>query len=246
MSASIIIPGRRTFLSAVGAAAFTPFFTTKGLFAEALVETVAMTEGPYYPDKMPLDTDNDLLIINDAVTPAEGAVTWLTGRVQTSSGQPVRNAFVEIWQTDNKGSYIHTKGRNVEYDGNFQGYGRYLTDSTGRYVFRTLRPISYTIGGQFRAPHIHVALSQHGKRTFTTMVGIRGHKDNAIDLVYKTIKPEALKTVMLDYTPLPGSSIGELTAKFDLILGRTAAESEDGTMLGGVGKPLGVWRRNRG
>src|SRR4051812_43262997 len=73
--------------------------------------TAALSEGPFYPDKMPLDTDNDLLIINDAITPALGAVTWLSGRVLTASGQPIRNAFVEIWQTDDKASYIHTRGR---------------------------------------------------------------------------------------------------------------------------------------
>ena len=73
---SIVIPGRRAFLGSIGAAAL---FTTKGLFAEALKETAAVTEGPYYPDKMPLDTDNDLLLINDSITPAVGVVTWLTG-----------------------------------------------------------------------------------------------------------------------------------------------------------------------
>jgi len=29
-------------------------------FAEELTATTPLTEGPYYPDKMPLDTDNDL------------------------------------------------------------------------------------------------------------------------------------------------------------------------------------------
>src|SRR5687768_4725276 len=47
---------------------------------------------------MPLDTHNDLLTINDAITPAVGQFTHLTGRVLTATGQPIRNAFVEIWQ----------------------------------------------------------------------------------------------------------------------------------------------------
>ncbi len=166
MSAAIVVPGRRTFLGTLGtigvAAGASAFFTTRGLFAEELTATAATTEGPFYPDRMPLDTDNDLLIINDAITPALGAVTWLTGRVLTATGQPMRNAFVEIWQTDDKASYIHTKGRNSEVDGNFQGYGRFLTDSTGQYNFRTLRPIPYTLQGAFRAPHIHIAISQNG------------------------------------------------------------------------------------
>ena len=52
--------GRREFLKtfSLGAVAFS---TASGAFAEELVKTPAQTEGPFYPDKLPLDTDNDLL-----------------------------------------------------------------------------------------------------------------------------------------------------------------------------------------
>jgi protocatechuate 3,4-dioxygenase beta subunit len=52
--------------------------TTPGLFAEELSRTARQTEGPFYPNKLPLDTDNDLLIVNDALTPAVGKVTHLS------------------------------------------------------------------------------------------------------------------------------------------------------------------------
>ena len=74
-----------------------------GLMAEALVKTPKSTEGPFYPDTLPLDTDNDLLIINDSINPGVGQVTWLSGRILDAHGQPVRNAMVEIWQCDGKG-----------------------------------------------------------------------------------------------------------------------------------------------
>ena len=111
---------RRWFLQSltVGIAAF----SAPGAFAQQLVETAATTEGPFYPDKLPLDTDNDLLILNDAISPAVGSITLLTGRVLSPSGQPIRNAFVEIWQTDSTGSYVHTAGRQpTGHDRNFQG-----------------------------------------------------------------------------------------------------------------------------
>src|SRR5207248_9969804 len=82
---------RRGFLRgtlAVGAAAF----TTPSVFAEQLIRTPPMTEGPFYPNKLPLDTDNDLIIINDRITPAVGEITHLTGRILGPSGSPVRNA----------------------------------------------------------------------------------------------------------------------------------------------------------
>jgi protocatechuate 3,4-dioxygenase beta subunit len=243
--ASMIIPGRRAFLGAIGAAAF---FTTKGVFAEALTETAATTEGPFYPDRMPLDTDNDLILINDAITPAVGEVCWLSGRVLTGTGAPVRNAFVEIWQCDAKQSYLHTGGRGSSVDGNFQGYGRYLTDSSGRYLFRTIKPVPYRLQNISRAAHIHIAISRNGKRLFTTQVAIRGNKDNGNDLVFKPLKPEALNTLLADFVPLPGSRAGELTANFDVLLGKTVVEDEDGVLRGGIGKkvytgPLGRQQR---
>lgn len=211
-------------------------FTTPGLFAEALRETASVTEGPFYPDKLPLDTDNDLIILNDSTTPAVGEIAYLAGRVLTSAGQPMRNAFVEIWQCDARGNYIHTGGRTPTIDTSFQGYGRFLTDSTGAYHFRTIKPVPYSTGGLSRCPHIHLAVSRNGKRMLTTQVSIRGHEMNAKDGVLKRITdPKVLATVLTDFKPMPGSKIGETTAKFDVILGRTAVEDESG-VLGGVGK----------
>src|SRR5881397_3991935 len=133
MSESIFT--RRAFVGgiALGAVAF----TAPGAFAEELVRTPAQTEGPFYPDKLPLDTDNDLLIVNDSITPAVGEVTHLGGRILDARGEPVRNALVEIWQVDGHGVYLHSEsGSRKDRDANFQGFGRFLTGSTGEYYFR--------------------------------------------------------------------------------------------------------------
>jgi hypothetical protein len=98
---------RRRFLSALSIASLAALAPPEA-FAQKLRETAGTTEGPFYPDKLPLDTDNDLLILNDGITPAVGEITHLTGRVFTASGLPVRNAIVEIWQVDADGSYAHT------------------------------------------------------------------------------------------------------------------------------------------
>jgi len=158
-------PDRRSFLAkaALGSAAL---FTCSGAFAEAITATPFQTEGPFYPDKLPLDTDNDLLIINDGITPAVGDITHLTGTVRDIKGKLVRNAIVEIWEADSNGSYIHSggAGRQGKRDANFQGYGRFLTGSKGQYYFRTIKPVAYGP----RAPHIHVAVKQGDKRMLTT------------------------------------------------------------------------------
>lgn len=225
---------KRRFLHGmtIGAAAF----TVPGAFAQALTATATTTDGPYYPDELPLDTDNDLLIINDRVTPAVGEIAHLTGRLLGKGGAPIRNALIEIWQADVHGSYIHTGGRADAVDGNFQGYGRFLTDVNGRYYFRTIKPVSYTLQGQFRAPHIHVAVSKSGRRLMATQAMVAGHEDNRGDLIVERIRdPAALESIMVEYVPLPGSTLGEVTGNFDIVLGRTAEELADGT-LGGAGR----------
>src|SRR5579863_6779170 len=122
-------PDRRRFLIQLGLGA--AFFTVPGAFATELVRTPAQTEGPFYPDHLPLDTDNDLLIVNDSITPAVGEITYLSGRILDARGEPVRSAVVEIWQADANGAYINSKDHHAKHDANFQGFGRFLTGSTG-------------------------------------------------------------------------------------------------------------------
>lgn len=217
MNAPNFIPPRRAFLHQ-SVLASTLFLSTPGAFAEALTKTPPQTEGPFYPDRLPLDTDNDLILINDGITPAVGEITHFSGVVKTVAGSPVRNALVEIWQADHDGNYIHTRSRGGgNRDANFQGYGRFLTGSSGEYYFRCLKPTPYTR----RTPHIHVAVSVKGARVLTTQAYIRGHELNAGDGILNRT-PEALRELLLcDFVPLPGSETGELAARFDLIIGLT-------------------------
>src|SRR5688572_24687700 len=132
---------RRRFLRSlsVGAA----LIAVPGAFADELIRTPQQTEGPFYPDHLPLDTDNDLLIINDGITPAVGDITHLSGRVLDAKGDPIRNALVEIWQVDNHGVYLHSGDKHAEREKNFQGFGRFMTGSSGEYYFRTIKPALY-------------------------------------------------------------------------------------------------------
>lgn len=230
-----MIATRRQFIR--GAALSAATLAAPDAFAQALA-TAVTGDGPYYPDHLPLDTDNDLLILNDGLTRAAGEIAHFGGRLFAENGAPVRNAFIEIWQADVNGSYIHTQGRNDgKIDASFQGYGRFLTDAEGRYYFRTIKPVPYTLQGQFRAPHIHVAVSKAGQRVMATQAMVRGHAANKGDLIVERIKdPKLLETIMVEYKPLPGSKLGELTATFDIKLGHTAVELDDGT-IGGIGKP---------
>jgi len=213
---------RRRFLNrvamaaaAAGGAASLPAWA----FAEELTRTPPQTEGPFYPDRLPLDTDNDLLIINETITAAVGEVTHLSGRVLDARGEPLRNALVEIWQCDQHGAYLHSgTGNREKRDKNFQGFGRFLTGGDGQYYFRTIKPVPYP----GRTPHIHFKVKVKGQDKLTTQCYIKGHPGNERDGIWRDIPEGKLRdSVTVPFAPIPNSKIGELAAKFDMVLGWT-------------------------
>ncbi len=183
--------------------------------AEQLLQTPPQTEGPFYPDKLPLDTDNDLLIVNDRPMPAAGQITHLGGKILDARGQPIRNALVEIWQVDNNGVYLHSADNHAKRDANFQGFGRFLTGSSGEYYFRTIKPVPYP----GRTPHIHFAVKVKGQDTFTTQCYVQGEPLNARDGVLNGIRdPKARGSVIVPFAPIANSRVNELSAQFNIVL----------------------------
>ena len=217
MNSSTFSPNRRHFIRSLGLGA--AFFTVPGAFAEELIRTPRQTEGPFYPDHLPLDTDNDLLVINDGITPAVGEVTYVSGRILDARGEPIRGALVEIWQCDAQGAYLHSGTTNADKrDKNFQGFGRFMTGSGGEYLFRTIKPVPYP----GRTPHIHYKVKRNGKELLTTQCYIKGHPGNEKDGIWRGIRDEkARAAVTVDFLPLKGARAGELAAKFDVVLGMT-------------------------
>ncbi len=220
MSSQIVPVSRRLFIGSVALGSlFVP-----GTFAEELTKTPKQTEGPFYPNKLPLDTDNDLLVINDSIDPSVGTIAHLTGKVLDAKGNPVRNALVEIWQCDANGVYLHTKdsdGKKEKQDKHFQGFGRFLTGSTGEYYFRTIKPVEYP----GRAPHIHVKVKVGKKELLCTQCYAKDEKvRNEKDGVYMGIKDlKARESVTVDFAKVKDSKIGELQASFTIVLGSTPA-----------------------
>ncbi len=214
------LPSRRGFLTLSASGLL--LLAGGAAFADELMRTPRQTEGPFYPDKMPLDTDNDLIVVNDSLTPAVGEITYLSGRILDSHGSPIRNAIVEIWQVDHEGSYLHTKGANGEKGGardkNFQGFGRCLTGSTGEYLFRTIKPVPYP----GRTPHVHFAVKMKGHDKFTTQCYVKGEPRNEQDGVLKSVRdPKERASLIIPFSPIKESRLGELAAQFDIIMGYT-------------------------
>jgi protocatechuate 3,4-dioxygenase, beta subunit len=209
---------RRQLLAGLGSGAL--LLTAPGAFAERLL-TPAQTLGPFYPDQLPLDRDNDLLIVDDHQTPASGTVVHLYGLILDAHGKPLHDALVEIWQVDANGIYLHSRGgERSARDVNFQGYGRFVTGAKGEYRFRTIRPVAYP----GRTPHIHLAVTLPGQPRFATQCYIRGERRNQRDGVLNAIRdPKARERLIVPFVPVAGSTAGEQVARFDVVLGFTPA-----------------------
>lgn len=194
-----------------------------GAFAELLTLTPAMTEGPFFPDKLPLDQDSDLIHITDHTTPAIGIITNLSGRVLDKNGEPVKDSLVELWQADEHGTYIHSRGaQQGERDPGFQGYGRFETAGDGGWRFRTIKPGLYT----GRTRHYHFGITLKGEKRFTTQLFLKDESGNERDGVLRGIRDEKQRdSVIREFKAVPDTK--ELAATWDIIMGVTPGDDHD-------------------
>lgn len=73
-----------------------------------------------------------------------------------------------------------------------------------------------------RAPHIHVKVKRGERDLLTTQCYVKGHPGNARDGILRGIRDaRAREAVIVDFAAVPSSPGGELTARFDIVLGVT-------------------------
>ena len=180
--------------------------------AMALSTTPSQAEGPFYPLTLPLDHDNDLVLVDGQAEQATGRVLNLGGRVLGADGQPAPGVRVEIWQCDAFGVYHHPGDRRGPADPTFQGFGHTVADEQGGYRFRTIVPVVYP----GRTPHIHFKLLGGGIDILTTQMYVAGNPENERDGLYRHLgRASELVTVALE----PDQDGDDMRAIFDIVLG---------------------------
>jgi catechol 1,2-dioxygenase len=109
--------------------------------------------GPFYKAGAPLRSDGCLYEggFPDGETPltVRGRVTDIT------TGEPVPNAIVDVWQADGNGDY--------DIDG-YHLRGLVKVDAEGNYVFRTVLPEGYEISARGPTKELLLGIGQHDWR----------------------------------------------------------------------------------
>ena len=192
-----------------------PSLLVSGAALAALAPTPGAGEGPFYPVRMPSDDDADLVRVEGAMPEAGGDILHLAGRVLDTNARPIAGVRIEIWQCDANGRYHHPRDSgHRSLDEYFQGFGRTLTDTEGRYRFRTIRPVPYP----GRAPHIHVAVFPPAAEPFVTQLYVKDEPRNAHDFIFNSIPAERRQFVLAAFSPTKNAE-AELSANFDIVLG---------------------------
>jgi protocatechuate 3,4-dioxygenase, beta subunit len=183
---------------------------------------------------------NDLITAHDADLTTQrdgepiGQRIIVSGQVRDSGGRPVPDTLIEIWQTNAAGRYRHSREHHpAPLDPNFDGIGRCITDSAGRYRFVTIQPGSYPWGNHYNAwrpAHIHFSLFG---RAFTqrlvTQMYFEGDPLLRIDPIYNSVPDEVARTGMVAQFSIEDTQPEwALAYNWDIVLrGRHAAVFEE-------------------
>ncbi|HEX5116184.1 MAG TPA: maleylacetate reductase and hydroxyquinol 1,2-dioxygenase domain-containing protein [Pseudonocardiaceae bacterium] len=161
--------------------------------------------GPFYVDGPPALEQGE-----DIAAGLPGTPLWVDVRVNDRRGNPVSQAIVDVWQSNDDGYY---DVQLPDLDGPVLR-ARFHTDTDGRLRFWTIVPREYPIPDdgpvgamllglgrhQYRAPHLHFMIGAPGFRRLVTQLFVAGGKYLDSDTVFG-VKPE----LVVDFAPRTGA-----------------------------------------
>jgi hydroxyquinol 1,2-dioxygenase len=140
-------------------------------YPEATASTVF---GPFFFEGSPPFVNGD-----DIANGASGEPCFMQGLVLSTTGEPLPNAHIEIWQADDNGFYDVQQDSSQVY-----GRGHLSSDSKGNYYFWSVKPEAYPIPydgpvgelldaanrSPMRPAHVHFMITVPGYKTLITHV----------------------------------------------------------------------------
>ncbi|MEZ5652503.1 MAG: intradiol ring-cleavage dioxygenase [Burkholderiaceae bacterium] len=159
--------------------------------------------GPFYRENAP-----ETQMWGDISPDLPGTPAYVSGTVKDTAGKPIANALIDVWQSDGvNGLY------DVQVEGQpWYGRGRVRTDEQGRYAFRTVQPVYYSIPDDgpvgdmlhklerhtWRPAHIHTMVQCEGYHSVTTHLFVNGDQYLDSDAVFGV-----KDSLIVDFTPHP-------------------------------------------
>lgn len=165
--------------------------------------------GPFFREGAPVLPAGSQIVEKPT---AEEIVVY--GQVTSNDGTPLPNTLIQIWQTSERGLYDMQErgGETMDMRGNF------MTDEQGRYHFRTVRPLGYSIPMDgpvgalvrkqnrpgMRPSHIHCLIGAEGHRELVTALyfGDDPHIDD--DTVFGVSQALVVEAKEDPASPIPG------------------------------------------
>jgi protocatechuate 3,4-dioxygenase beta subunit len=165
--------------------------------------------GPFYQEKAPHFALGDSIAVK-----SQGPEIQLYGRVTDMQGNLVPGALIQVWQTDSTGTYDLQRHHGAEHDTR----GNFRTDEQGRYWFRSVLPIGYSIPldgpvGELiqaqrrhgcRPAHIHFLIGAPGYRELVTALYLGDDQYVDTDTVFGVSRSLVVNPQNDQNAPLPG------------------------------------------
>lgn len=153
--------------------------------------TASQTVGPFFLEA--------LIHAGDAIIKKPGTAgesISIAGGVFDGGGNPVADAFLEVYQADSSGRYI-ADSREARAGTCFSGFGRAATDEFGQFRFDTIPPGGIQRDqGAAEAPHLDVMVFARGLlKPLVTRIYFQGHAANATDSVLLQVPPNRRNTL---------------------------------------------------
>lgn len=197
----------------------------------SLENTLSERTGPVFGHADIEAGDNDLLCnYARAGESPIGERIILHGRVLDEDARPVPDTLVEIWQANAGGRYRHKKDSYLApIDPNFGGCGRVLTDASGCYAFRTVKPGAYpwrNHGNNWRPAHVHFSVFGTGfAQRLITQCYFEGDPLIPLCPIVQTVPdPDAIAQLVATLDLNATIPLDTIAYKFDIVLrGRRAS-----------------------
>jgi protocatechuate 3,4-dioxygenase beta subunit len=153
-------------------------------------ETAAALLGPFWRANSP-KTENGGSIVR---SPTPGPELFVACEIVDTSGKPLANVEVDVWQSSPVGLYENQD--DTQADMNLRG--KFTTDAAGRFSFRSVKPAGYPVPTDgpvgemlraqnrhpFRPAHIHFLGFKGGYKTLITQVFVDDDEHLESDVVF--------------------------------------------------------------